>query len=132
MITAAKRQNILIQYLIWQFFDVPGELIRAWKNFLLFNLNYFSIPLLIKTFFSYWRRYKWSYGRGFDIGRYLEVFFSNLISRVLGAVVRSFLIFFGIIVEIFIVFAGFVVFISWLIMPAFLIAGLIFGFKIIF
>jgi len=132
MIEAAKRQNMVTQYLIWQFFDVPRELIKAWKNFLLFNSNYFSIPLLIKTFFSYWRRYKWSYGRGFDIGRYLEVFFSNLISRVLGAVVRSFLIFFGSIVEIFIVFVGFIVFIGWLINPVILIAGLIFGFKIIF
>ena len=131
MIEAAKRQNMVTQYLIWQFFDVPRELIKAWKNFLLFNSNYFSIPLLIKTFFSYWRRYKWSYGRGFDIGRYLEVSFSNLISRVLGAVVRSFLIFFGSIVEIFIVFVGFIVFIGWLINPVILIAGLIFGFKII-
>jgi len=120
------------QYLIWQFFDVPREIIKAWKNFLLFYLNYFSIPLLIKTFFSHWRRYQWSYGRGFEIGRYLEVFFSNLISRVLGAVVRSFLIFFGLIVEIFIVLAGFIVFIGWLVMPALLVAGLVFGLKIVF
>jgi len=131
MITAAKKQNIVIQYLIWQLFDVPKGLIGAWKNFLLFNLNYFSIVLLFKTLFSPWRKYKWSYGRGFDIGRYLETFFSNLVSRILGAIIRSFLIFIGLMAEIFIVFAGLIVFIGWLIMPAFLIAGLIFGFKII-
>ena len=131
MITAAKKQNIVIQYLIWQLFDVPKGLIGAWKNFLLFNLNYFSIVLLFKTLFSPWRKYKWSYGRGFDIGRYLETFFSNLVSRTLGAIIRSFLIFIGLMAEIFIVFAGLIVFIGWLIMPAFLIAGLIFGFKII-
>jgi len=132
MLEAAKKQNIVIQYLIWQFFDVPGELIKAWKNFLLFNLNYFSISLLVKTFFSHWRRYKWFYGKGFDLGKYFEVFFSNLISRVLGAIVRSFLLLIGLIVEIFIVLAGLIVFVGWLIMPALLIAGLIFGFKIIF
>jgi len=132
MLEAAKKQNIVIQYLIWQFFDVPGELIKAWKNFLLFNLNYFSISLLVKTFFSHWRRYKWFYGKGFDIGRYLEVLFSNLISRVLGAIIRSFLLLIGLMVEIFIILAGLIVFAGWLIMPALLIAGLIFGFKIIF
>lgn len=132
MIEAAKRQNIIIQYLVWQFFDVPKELLLAWRNFLLFNLNYFSILLLLKTFFSHWHRYKWSYPRGFDIGKSLEVLFSNLISRVLGAVVRSFLLFVGLAVEIFIVFAGLIVFTGWLIMPALLILGLIFGFQVIF
>ena len=90
------QQNILISYLIWYFFDVPREILRGWKNFLFFNLNYFSIPILLKTFFSHWRQYKWSYGRGFDISRYLEAFFSNLISRILGAIMRAILIFIGI------------------------------------
>ena len=108
------------------------ELIKAWKNFLLFNLNYFSTLSLFKTLFSPWRKYKWSYGKGFDIKRYFEVLFSNLISRVLGAITRSFLIFIGLAVEIFIVFAGLIVFVGWLIMPTLLVAGLIFGFKVIF
>mgnify|MGYP001562623821 CR=1 FL=1 len=129
---ASFAKNIVFLWLSWQFFEVPKELLKGWKNFLLFNLNYFSISLLFKTLFSPWRKYKWSYGKGFDIGRYLEAFFSNLISRVLGAIVRSFLLLIGLIAEIFIVFAGLIVFIGWLIMPAFLIAGLIFGFKIIF
>lgn len=132
MIETAEKQNIVIQYLSWQFWEVPREILKAWRNFLLFNLNYFSIPLLIKTFFSHWRRYQWSYGRGFDIGRYFEVFFSNLISRILGAIVRSFLLIIGLIVEFFIIAGGLIVFLSWLILPAILIAGLIFGFKIIF
>ena len=73
-------QNIFIQYFLWYFHDVPKEILKGWRNFLVFNFNYFSIPLLLKTFFSHWRQYKWSYGRGFDIARYLEAFFSNLIS----------------------------------------------------
>ncbi|MDD2697156.1 MAG: hypothetical protein PHE52_03325 [Candidatus Pacebacteria bacterium] len=125
-------QNILVQYIVWQFFEVPREILKAWKNFLLFNLNYFSVPLLLKTFFSHWRRYRWSYGKGFDPGRYLETFFSNLISRVLGAIVRTFAIVIGILSEIGIFFGGVIVFFGWLLFPAFLIAGLIFGIRIIF
>jgi len=125
-------ENILIQYLSWQFFDVPKKLIKVWKNFLLFNLNYFSILLLIKTLFAPWRRYKMSYGRGFDIGRYFEAFFSNLIFRILGAIIRIFLIIIGLFAEVFIILAGIIVFLGWLLGPVILIYGLIFGFKILF
>ena len=124
-------QNIFFQWIFWQFFEAPGNILKAWRNFLLFNLNYFSIPLLLKTFFSPWRRYKVSYGKGFDIGRYFEALFSNLIFRTLGAILRSFLIFIGLLVEFFIIFTGAILFFGWLILPALLIAGLIFGFKII-
>ena len=122
--------NIFFQWFYWYFFETSKELFKAWKNFLLFNLNYFSIVLLIKTLFSPWRRYKVFYGRGFDISRFFEAIFSNLIFRILGAVIRSILIFFGLLVQIFIIFIGVVVLISWFLLPAFLIAGLIFGFKI--
>jgi len=126
-----QKQNIFWQWLSWHFFEIPKAILRAWKNFLLFNLNYFSVPILFKTFFSYWRRYKWSYGRGFDLRRYLEAFTFNLISRILGAIVRSILIFIGINIEIFIVISGLLVFLGWIVLPVLLIAGLIFGIKVI-
>ena len=132
MIEVAKKQNILFQWLSWQFFEVPGNILKAWKNFLKFNLNYFSIPLLLKTLFSPWRRYKTSYGRGFDIGRYFEVLLSNLIFRGLGAIMRSFLIFIGLLVEIFMILGGLIIFFGWLILPILLALGLVFGFRVMF
>jgi len=132
MAAISKSQNIFWQWVFWQFLEVPGNILKAWGNFLKFNLNYFSIPLLLKTFFSPWRRYRMAYGKGFDIGRYFSVFFSNLIFRLLGATLRIFLIFIGLLIEIFIIFAGLIVLFGWLVLPALLIVGLIFGFKIIF
>jgi len=126
-----QKQNIFLQWLSWQFFDVPKNILIAWANFLKFNLNYFSIPLLLKTLFSPWRRYALSYGKGFDIGRYFETLFSNLLFRILGAVMRSFLIIIGLLVEIFIIFAGFMIFLGWLILPILLIFGLYHGFRIL-
>jgi len=131
MTKADWKQNIFFQWLSWQFFDVPGNILKAWGNFLRFNLNYFSIPLLLKTLFSSWRRYRVPYGKGFDIGRYFEAAFSNLLFRILGAAMRGFLIIIGLLVEIFIIFAGIIMFFGWLLFPALLIAGLIFGFKIL-
>lgn len=126
------RLNIVVLYLEWHFWDVPRAILAAWKNFLRFNLNYWSIPQLSKTLFSHWRRYHYSYGRGFDFKRYFEAFTFNMMSRVIGAIMRIFLIIIGLLTEIFIVLAGIVVFLGWLILPALLIAGFIFGFKVMF
>lgn len=124
-------QNIVFQWVTWQFLEMPKNILIAWKNFLKFNLNYFSIPLLLKTFFSPWRKYKVSYGKGFSIGRYLEAFFSNLIFRILGAILRSVFIIIGLLVEAFIIFAGIIVFLGWFVLPVLLVAGLIFGIIVI-
>jgi len=125
-------QNIFLQYLSWHFLEAPKNILVAWKNFLKFGLNYFSIPLLLKTLFSPWHKYIWTYPRGFYPGKYLEIFISNLIFRILGAILRIFLIIFGVLAEVFIVFAGVIIFLGWLILPTLLIIGLIFGIKIIF
>ena len=125
-------QNIIFQWLKWQFLDVPKLILKAWNNYLKFGLNYFSTPLLIKTLFSPWRRYKWFYPRGFDLWLYFEAFFSNLIFRTIGAIIRSVLIVIGVFFEIFIFLAGFFIFLAWLFLPIFLILGIYHSFRLLF
>lgn len=131
MIEASPKQNIVFLKITWLYFDVPRNILKVWKNFLLYNLEYFSIPLLLKTLFSHWRRYGYSYPRGFDIKGYLEVFTSNLISRILGAIMRTILIIVGVVAEIFIVFLGIAVFLGWLALPFLALYGLWRGFNIL-
>jgi len=126
------KQIIFWQWVEWQFFEMPGNILRAWRNFLNFGLYYFSIPILLKSLFSPWKRYHWVRPRGFDIGKYLETIISNLFSRTLGAILRFFLIIIGLLVEIFLIFAGFFVFLGWLFLPLLLIFGLWFGIKVMF
>ena len=117
--------NIFFQYLEWHFIDMPKVIFGAWKNFLKFNLAYFSISLLLKTFFSPWHHYRYSYGKGFDPKKYVEVFFSNIISRFIGAVMRTILIIVGIVLEVLIFFGGIIILVGWLIFPILLIICLI-------
>ncbi|MFH1894900.1 MAG: hypothetical protein ABH813_03315 [Patescibacteria group bacterium] len=124
-------QNIFFKWLIFQFFEAPKEILKAWRNFLIFNLNYFSIPVLTRTLFAYFRKYSWDYPKGFDLAKYLEVAASNFISRILGALMRVILIFIGIIIEIFILFLGGAVFLIWLILPVFIIFCLYHGCRIL-
>ena len=130
MAEISVKQNILFKWLTFHFFDVPKEIFKAWRNFLIFNLNYFSVPVLARTLFAYWRKYSWEYPKGFDLAKYLEVAVSNFISRILGAIMRVILIFIGLAVEIFIFFSGGAVFLIWLILPVIIIFLLYHGFRI--
>ena len=124
-------QNIFIELFFWYFIRAPKTIFSAWKNFLLFNIHYFSILELLKSLFSPWKKYQWSYGRGFDIKRYLKVFFSNLMSRFLGSLMRFAVIIIGLLCEIFILIGGLIIIVGWIFLPAISIAGIVFGFKVL-
>ncbi len=127
-----SRKNIVFLWLEWHFIDIPKEILKVWRNFLLFNLSFFSIAFLFKTFFHYWHKYHWSYGRGFNIKRYTEVFLSNLISRTIGAIIRFFIIIIGLVVEIMVFVIGIVFLVLWLLLPALSIIVLIAGLSLIY
>lgn len=112
---------IVADFINWYFLRTPKNILKAWENFLRFNLEYFSISLLLKTFFSHWRRYQWNYPRSFDLTKYVEIFFSNLISRVLGVIMRTILIIIGLLAEILIFLIGGLILIIWTIFPVLLI-----------
>lgn len=127
-----KKENIFWQWISWQFFDVPKQILIGWKNFLKFGLYYFSITFLLKNLFSPWRKYYWTFPRGLDIGKIIETVFSNLLSRIIGAIVRSFYIFFGILFEILVLILGFVFLSFWFFLPLILIFVFFYGIRLLF
>jgi hypothetical protein len=125
-------QNLFGQYFVWHFFDVPKELGKAWKNYLRSYFNFFSTGSLLKTLFNPWHGMVWSYGRGFSFTRYAQTIISNGFSRIVGAMIRIFLIIFGLVAEVFIFFIGAIVFLGWLFLPIILAYGFIIGVKLLF
>lgn len=123
--------NILFKALVWQFFDVPKEILKIWQTFLYFNFNYFSVSILLKTFFSPWRRNRSSYGGIFEVGKNFESFVFNSMSRIIGAILRTFYIVLGVITEIFILVVGPIVLIVWILTPFLLLIGLVFGISLL-
>jgi len=122
----------LVLFAEWYLIDFPKEILRAIKNFLKFGLHYFSIPFLFKTFFSHWHKYFWRYPRAPDIVKILEVWASNMISRLVGMTARSFLILVGLIFEILILIFGLSFFIFWFSLPIILFLIFIYGIKFLF
>jgi len=125
METAIGR-NIISQWILWQFYEMPKFLFSVWMNYFNFAINYFSAPLLIKTLFSPWRRYNWRYPKGFNLVEFFNTLISNTFSRFLGALMRIVLIFTGVLFQIFVAIAGMVLFLGWIILPFIAIAGFIF------
>ena len=121
---------VFFDWLSWHFIEVPREILRAWKNILKFSLNYFSIGLLLKTFFAPWKKIEVSYGKGLDFGRYFEALASNIIFRSLGMIMRSAIIASGLIVEVLLILLGIGIFFLWLASPAILLWGIVWGLKI--
>ena len=123
---------LLLRYVKWHYLDASRDILKGWGNILWFNFNYFSVPLLVQTFFAPWRRIVWDYGRGFDLGRYLFTFASNLISRILGSIMRSFLIVAGIAMELALFCLGILFFLFWLFLPAIIAVAFFYGFILLF
>ncbi len=124
-------QEILLNWISWYFYEMPKNILLAWKNFLRFGLDYFSTPRLIKTLFSPWRKYSMTYAKGFSFSSYFETLFSNLIFRFLGAFFRTGLIIVGILFEAAILLVGFLVFLAWFMIPAFLFFGTYHGIRLL-
>jgi len=124
--------SIFLQGLVWQFFDAPKAILKGWQTFLWFNLNYFSVSTLLKTYFSHWRRYRYPYGKAFEFWKNIETFVFNIMSRIIGAILRTVFIIIGLATESLIILMGIIIFLGWLVLPFFLILGLIFGISLLF
>ncbi len=121
--------NILIKYLYWQFVFSPKKILRIIKNYLAFGFDFFSVKESLRSLFAPWRRQTWSYGRGLDIGRYIETFFSNLIARIIGFIMRVFILVLFVLYEAFFLTLGIVVFIFFVTYPVLAVWGIIYSFK---
>ncbi|HEA84488.1 MAG TPA: hypothetical protein ENI04_00715 [Candidatus Wildermuthbacteria bacterium] len=122
---------MILLYLKWHFLEAPRTILGAIKNVLLFNLEYFSVVLLLKTLFSPWKRYQWSHKGSFSIKKSMEALVSNLISRTLGALIRGFIIIVGLISEVALLGASAFVFLGWMILPLLIILALFYGIRIL-
>lgn len=122
-----EKKNIFLEWIYWHYYVVLANIISDLKNIFLFNIYFFSIPILLKTFFSPWKKYKLSYGRGFDFNKILEALSFNLFSRIIGMTARLFLIIIGLISQMIVIIIGFFIIFIWIAIPFLILLGLIFS-----
>jgi len=115
---------IAIVFWRWYYGQAIKDVLFGWRNYIIFSLNYFSIPLLLKTLLAPWKRDITRKPRGLDLKKLFEYITFNSISRGLGFIVRFFTILVGIIFFFLVLILGLLFFVIWLILP-FIIVGLL-------
>jgi len=105
---------------------------RGWYNFAqevlekLHNLaDFFSLGLLLRTFFSPFRQISAYTSDNASLQQSIAEFFDKLLSRIIGAVVRFFIIIFGIVAMLAVAVIGVALICIWPMMPFAPIAGIV-------
>lgn len=122
----------IIDYFYWHYTSAPMEAFYIWRNLVWFIVELFSIPQLTKSFFAPWKRMTEEGHKAWDIEGWASDMIVNMISRLLGAVLRSIFIIIGI-VSLILLMVGIVAFyLFWIFAPAIAVLSFSYGFFLIF
>lgn len=118
-----------MQFFIWHYRDGLKEVSRNALIRTLACLDYFSVRELSRTLLAPWHRIVESYGRGFNPQTFFFTLAGNIISRVLGAVVRALVIAVGILITLLAACFGIFAILLWLtlllLIPLLLVWGVV-------
>lgn len=109
--------HLIRDYFIWHYSSAIRELLHIWKNFLWFTLHLFSVPKLIKTWISPWKRIRAERTRSWDFEDFAGSLTIGLLSRLVGFLVRSIFIAVGSLFLLMVIFLGTALVLSWFVLP---------------
>ena len=119
---------ILPAYISWHYGEAYREIVRVWTNFVWFVYNFFSMSIMVKTFFSPWMRLKEKRLKaGFHGEDIAEVIVMNIIMRAIGAMMRFFIIVIGTCFTLLVFWGGLVFFVLWTLLPFLCGASFMYG-----
>lgn len=124
-----ENKNKKTNLFAWYYEKGLHEFFGIWRNFLKFVWWHFSISELAFTLFSPWKRdVSFKSWRGWNPKRALLLFMGNIISRFMGLIVRTTIVFFGLAIFGMVFLAGLFLLLFWMIFPIVLV---FFSYKII-
>ncbi len=124
--TTEYNAKLISVSLTWCFVEMPQRIFRGIGEYMSAIAYIFSFAFLLKTLIYPWKNQAYAYpSKGFDLQRIMEVFASNMVSRVVGFFIRFFTIIAGLVLEIFVVALGAAFFVVWVFAPIVFIVLLI-------
>jgi hypothetical protein len=118
MMASFDISRVLILYIVWHYTRALYDLFAIWSDGLRFILHFFSISLLLRTFFSPWRRlHEENRGGLLNISDFIAAKTVNLIMRCVGMVMRLLVISAGLIAFAVFFGMGIFMFFCWLFLP---------------
>jgi hypothetical protein len=100
-----------------------------WENGFRLTVHFFSLPLLLRTFFSPFHRLREMPQRGFHPTDYIASMTVNIIMRFVGVLLRGALMIAGAFALLVMLLVGAVLLVSWIFLPVFVAALFILGCK---
>jgi hypothetical protein len=118
-------------YLVWHYSRAFRDIGALWFNFAWFITHFFSIPLLFRTLFSPWKRLSDGYTRD-GIEKLAETFVFNLMSRVLGFIVRGIFLVIGLTFLVLLTVLLVAFYFVWLFLPMIALFSFVWGLSLFF
>jgi len=107
--------------IVWHYSGAYKELFILCRNFIWFLSHLFSIKDLLKTLIYPWQRLGEQYRGGFHISEWFQSFILNTLMRIVGLVVRLFVILTGLLCILLAVMLSVLLFIIWTFIPLILV-----------
>lgn len=120
---------ISLHYLSWHYSRAILEFSHIYKDILVFIFNFFSISILLRSYFAPWRRMGEDYEKNIidDLEDVASVFVVNLLMRIVGIVMRTLIIVFGVLFVLLVALLYPVLLIFWLALPLIIIILILLG-----
>jgi tellurite resistance protein TehA-like permease len=116
-----------LYYIYWHYSRGQKGVVNITRNLIWFIWHFFSIGILLATFFSPWERIQEQRKKGLDITNFFETSLINIVMRLVGVIVRSTFIITGILFILLMVVVGVIAYIIWLLLPVLVVLLVILG-----
>ncbi len=108
-------------YVVWHYSSAIKDIAAISSNFFWFLYHFFSLPVIVRTFFSPWKRMHEEYKPGLHVEAFFSALIVNSLMRVVGVVFRTAVIFLGVLALLLAAFLCAVSFLAWVTLPFVLI-----------
>ncbi|MCX6751868.1 MAG: hypothetical protein NT161_03875, partial [Candidatus Nomurabacteria bacterium] len=106
---------VFFKYIAWHYGKALLEFDAIYKNLINFIYNFFSISVLVKSFFAPWRRLGEEYPKDvLKIEEMVSVFVVNFLMRLVGILMRAILIIIGLVIWLLMIILYPIFLILWL------------------
>jgi hypothetical protein len=124
--------TILQHYLLWHYTRAYAEMIHILKNLLWFLGHFFSIRPLTRTLFAPFKRITETRHKAWDFEDFAGRIIINLMSRLIGALLRGSVIICGLVSMLLTTLLGVTIFLLWFMAPVIIAAVITSGIVFLF
>jgi hypothetical protein len=114
--------SIVHQYLIWHYSRGLLEIFHVWLNLLWFVFYFFSLPQLMNSWFSPWKRIVEKRKITWNLEDIAGVIIIGMISRITGFIIRTIIIFIGLVCLFITILGGLATYVFWVAAPLIIIS----------